>query len=139
MWLECTISYWGDDLENCRRILIKRVVLIHSINYTDAETQASKWIEEKEIDEEYHISPIRELKIDAILSNEGSLYFLAKTIYKEYNERGKLKTYKFNVLVPAKDPEEATKLTKDFLKKAIPCQSEIKSIEVTNIEEVLSD
>lgn len=138
MWLECIISYWGDDEESPipKRKIFKRSILVQSVNYTDAEAIATGWGNEQ-TSETFDIFPIKDMDVEEILVNQNDgVYFKCDCTWSELDIRGKLKTYKKKLLVEANNSSVASSIAFKKMREWYQDVS-VKKVAQTDIEEII--
>lgn len=142
MWLEGTISYWGDDEESFspKRKLFKNVILVQAVSYTDAEEQLTRWAVDELLEDEFEIRPIKELDIEEVIRNKTKGFFYkCDCTWNEIDERGKTKEYKRNILVEASDSSVASKIAfKKMQDWTMTDEPQVKKVAQTQILHVLS-
>lgn len=133
MYLTCTVNYWDDDDESPRRVLRKRTIFCRAVNYTEGEAIATRWAQSI-TDEEFTISPIKELDVVEIVGS-GSYFYKVDCKYHDYNESGKDKVYKHNILFIDESDQinEVTQKAMKYLQKQF-LRFDIPKITVLNIE-----
>lgn len=143
MWLECIINYWGDDDESMKpkRKFFHRSILVNACSYTEGEALTTDWAS-KNIDEEFDISPIRELQIQSVyfLDEEpknSHQYYKCDCQYSYIDFKGREKVEKVNVVIQEKDPNNVHKKVKELIDRDYLTTCIVNKISLLKIEDVI--
>lgn len=139
MYFTITLSYWAlDDTSTSGRMKkCQNTIACSAENYTDAEATATKW-GSINIEEEFHISPIKELNISFVQQkdNKKGLWFLCSGVWLEVDDiRNKVKENKIQYLIQADDSTEASLIMNELLKNDFLEETRVVDVKETKIEE----
>lgn len=135
MNFEITISYYDVDPDSFSGRIKKftHVIACYGENYTHAESIATKWANEN-IDVDYSIRLIKEIDLSGVYEEDLGPWFICQGEWSEINDHtGKVKNYKMNFLVRAKNSTEASKIAFKEMND-IHYDSRIVNVKETKIE-----
>lgn len=144
MFLEAVISFWEETINEDGKDIRKKQkvhVLCNCISYTDCEAQATEYGLEL-TSEAFDVLPITEMKVEQVYFHEtgSDIYpwFKCGCVYSIENDKGKLKDFKRNILVQAKDSAMASTLSVEIMKKWLGSDLvKTPKISETQISEIL--
>ena len=131
-----TVKYVATDQSTGKDIIVSEQYLLDAINFIDAETRIYEEIIPLINGDGFDVSGIKRMRLAEIISGEGETWYKSKVEFLESDEKtGKIKKVKYQVLVCAKNTEQAVKNITEKM-SIVTSPWAINSIQETKIKEI---